>query len=97
MTLSEKWIHLRENDIYDLSDKKHSRGEKPGRKASVAFLQKQNTIFPFRFALPAPERMFDLHPAMFRINCNIRVGAFVSIACTHKWCDVLKMYTPPQK
>lgn len=30
MTLSEKWIPLRENDIYDLSDKKHNRGEKPG-------------------------------------------------------------------
>jgi len=29
MALSEKWIPLRENDIYDLPDKKHDRREKP--------------------------------------------------------------------
>lgn len=64
--------------------------EETSLEIPVAFLQKQNTILPFRFALPAPERMFDLHPAMSRINCNIRAGAFVSIACAQKQRDVLK-------
>lgn len=65
--------------------------EETSLEISVAFLQKQNTILPFRFALPASERMFDLHPAMSRINCNIRAGAFVSIACAQKQRDVLKI------
>lgn len=71
--------------------------EEKSLEISAAFLQKQNSILPFRFALLAPERMFDLHPETSRINCNIRAGAFVSIACALKQHDVLKMYTPKKK
>lgn len=69
--------------------------EEKSLEIAVAFLQEQNRILPFRSALPSPEKMFDLHPAMSRINCNFRAGAFVTIACAHKQSYVLKMY--PQK
>ncbi|KAI2654240.1 Neurexin-3a [Labeo rohita] len=62
--------------------------EEKSLEISAAFLQKQNSILPFRFALLAPERMFDLHPETSRINCNIRAGAFVSIACALKQHDI---------
>ncbi len=47
MALSEKWIPLRENDIYDLSDKKHSRGEKPGNLSGFSAETEHNPSIPF--------------------------------------------------
>lgn len=79
MALSEKWIPLRENDVDDLSDKKHSRGEKPGNRSGFSSGTEWNP--EISSALPAPEKMFDLRSAMSWINCNIRAGAFVTIAC----------------
>lgn len=67
-----------------------STTEEKSLQIAVTFLQEQNRILPFHSILPAPERMFDFLPATCRINCNIRAGAFVTIACTHKQCDVLK-------
>lgn len=66
--------------------------EEKSLEIAVAFLQEQNKILPFHSALPVPEKMFDLRHATSRINCNIRAGAFVTIACARKQSDVLKIY-----
>lgn len=89
MALSEKWIPLRENDIYDLSDKKHDRREKPANRSDFSSGTEQNLSIPLCPSCTWEDVWFS-PPATCRIYCNIRAGAFVKIACTHKQCDVLK-------